>query len=93
METRREFLTKLAAASAASAPFSTFSLAIPATGPRGGGATLSPAAEQDLRDGALYRSPKIYYGVCYYPEAWDESRWETDVQMMREAGFNIARLA
>jgi len=93
METRREFLTKLAAASAASAPFSTFSLAIPATGPRGGGATLSPPAEQDLRDGALYRSPKIYYGVCYYPEAWDESRWETDVQMMREAGFNIARLA
>ncbi len=48
---------------------------------------------QDFRGGALYRSPKIFFGVDYYPEAWVESRWETDVKMMREAGFNIARLA
>ena len=88
MENRREFLAKLAVASAALAPTRTFSFAAPLTG-------RAPAEgpSQDLRDGALYRSPKIYYGACYYPEAWDESRWETDVQMMREAGFNIARLA
>lgn len=35
----------------------------------------------------------FYFGVDYYPEHWPESRWETDAQMMKEAGFNVARLA
>ena len=25
------------------------------------------------------------YGCAYYPEAWPESRWETDMRLMREA--------
>ncbi len=46
-----------------------------------------------FRGGALYHSPKIFFGADYYPDAWDESRWETDVKMMRDAGFNIVRMA
>jgi len=95
VQNRRVFLVKLAAASAALAPFNTFTFPIPGERP-GGAEAQAPSGEgatQDLRNGALYRSPKIFFGVCYYPEAWDEARWETDVQMMREAGFNIVRMA
>ena len=35
----------------------------------------------------------FYFGVDYYPEHWDESRWETDAQMMHDAGINVVRLA
>jgi beta-galactosidase len=35
----------------------------------------------------------MYIGVDYYPEHWPEERWETDARMMREAGFNVVRLA
>ncbi|GAB4533877.1 MAG: beta-galactosidase [Anaerolineae bacterium] len=34
----------------------------------------------------------LYYGCDYYPEHWPESRWVTDAQLMREAGFNVARI-
>ncbi len=33
------------------------------------------------------------FGVCYYPEHWPEERWETDAQMMAEAGIKIVRIA
>jgi beta-galactosidase len=36
---------------------------------------------------------RIYVGADYYPEHWPEERWETDLRLMREAGFNIARVA
>jgi beta-galactosidase len=35
----------------------------------------------------------FYFGVDYYPEQWEQSRWSTDVQLMREAGVNVVRLA
>lgn len=35
----------------------------------------------------------MYIGVDYYPEHWPTERWETDAQMMRDAGFNIVRMA
>lgn len=35
----------------------------------------------------------MYIGVDYYPEHWPRERWETDAQLMKEAGFNIVRLA
>lgn len=31
-------------------------------------------------------------GVCYYPEHWDESRWETDARRMRELGISFVRI-
>ena len=43
-----------------------------------------------------YLFPKdggIYVGADYYPEHWPEDRWETDLQMMQDAGFNIVRVA
>ncbi len=35
----------------------------------------------------------MYIGVDYYPEHWPEERWEYDIQLMKEAGFNVVRLA
>lgn len=35
----------------------------------------------------------MYFGAAYYPEHWSEERWETDVKMMKEAGFNVVRMA
>ena len=35
---------------------------------------------------------KMPVGVDYYPEHWPEERWETDLQLMKEAGFNIVRV-
>lgn len=35
----------------------------------------------------------MYIGVDYYPEHWPADRWETDAQMMRDASFNIVRVA
>jgi beta-galactosidase len=35
----------------------------------------------------------MYVGVDYYPEHWPPERWETDLRMMKEAGFNIVRVA
>ncbi len=36
---------------------------------------------------------KFAFGVDYYPEQWDETRWKIDAQLMLEAGFNTVRLA
>jgi len=34
----------------------------------------------------------FFLGVDYYPEEWPQSMWDQDVNLMSEAGFNIARL-
>ncbi len=47
----------------------------------------SPTADTFGGDG------HIYIGVDYYPEHWPKERWETDVRLMRDAGFNVVRLA
>jgi beta-galactosidase len=35
----------------------------------------------------------MYVGVDYYPEHWQKERWATDAKLMKEAGFNVVRLA
>lgn len=35
----------------------------------------------------------FFFGTDYYPEHWPEERWPHDVQLMKDAGFNVARLA
>ena len=35
----------------------------------------------------------MHVGVDYYPEHWPKQRWPTDLALMREAGFNLVRLA
>ena len=36
---------------------------------------------------------KLRTGVDYYPEHWDKSLWKSDVELMKEAGVNIVRMA
>lgn len=33
------------------------------------------------------------FGVCYYPEHWDEERIETDISLMKDIGISYVRLA
>jgi beta-galactosidase len=35
---------------------------------------------------------KFIFGADYYPEAWPESRWEKDAEMMQAAGINFVRI-
>lgn len=35
----------------------------------------------------------FYFGVDYYPEQWPEERWSIDARLMKEANFNVVRLA
>ena len=32
-------------------------------------------------------------GVCYYPEHWDRSLWESDIRRMKAAGITVVRSA
>ena len=34
----------------------------------------------------------FHFGVCYYPEAWDHSRYRSDVDRIADAGFNYVRM-
>ncbi len=36
---------------------------------------------------------RIHIGSSYYPEHWEESHWENDINLMKEAGFTVARMA
>ena len=54
------------------------------------------AAEAQRPSAQEYLFPKdggMYVGADYYPEHWPQERWETDLRMMKEAGFNIVRVA
>lgn len=35
----------------------------------------------------------IRFGTDYYPEHWDEERWETDAKLMKDMGLNVVRMA
>jgi beta-galactosidase len=36
--------------------------------------------------------PAILLGTSWYPEQWPESRWETDLALMQQAGVRVTRL-
>jgi len=38
-------------------------------------------------------APPIAFGVAWYPEHWPEERWDTDLALMKAAGFNTVRIA
>lgn len=40
-----------------------------------------------------WNNGRFIYGVDYYPEAWDESQWEKDAEMMQAAHINFVRMA
>ncbi len=35
----------------------------------------------------------MYFGADYYPEHWPKERWAVDAKLMKEAGFNLIRVA
>ena len=35
----------------------------------------------------------MYFGADYYPEHWPRERWDVDAKLMKEAGFNLIRVA
>ncbi|MFI3214819.1 MAG: beta-galactosidase [Eubacteriales bacterium] len=40
-----------------------------------------------------FKWDKISLGVCYYPEHWDESLWQSDLTRMKEVGIDTIRIA
>ncbi|MEL7119117.1 MAG: beta-galactosidase, partial [Bacteroidota bacterium] len=36
---------------------------------------------------------KLYYGVAYYPEAWDFETLDDDITLMKEANINVVRMS
>jgi len=45
------------------------------------------------RQQALAPGRAMLIGADYYPEHWPRERWETDAKLMKEAAFNVVRLA
>lgn len=41
----------------------------------------------------LLDGTKFTLGVCYYPEHWPETMWETDLARMLESGIEVVRVA
>ncbi len=39
------------------------------------------------------QAENIHFGVDYYPEHWDRTRWETDAKLMQEMGIQVVRMA
>jgi beta-galactosidase len=57
------------------------------------GATTLCSAQRPTDKFLFPEDDGIYVGADYYPEHWPEDRWSTDLAMMKQAGFNIVRVA
>src|SRR3546814_4321506 len=49
-------------------------------------------ADFPARATAYVDRPAIAVGVAWYPEQWPESRWDTDLALMKATEFNTVRL-
>ncbi|WP_347304586.1 beta-galactosidase (plasmid) [Croceibacterium sp. TMG7-5b_MA50] len=54
--------------------------------------TTPPLADAAWNATRFADRPAIAMGAAWYPEHWPEERWETDLQLMRAAGFNTVRV-
>ncbi|MBO5486900.1 MAG: beta-galactosidase [Eubacterium sp.] len=45
-----------------------------------------------MKDRSLH-TDHITLGVCYYPEHWEESLWDDDLERMKEYGIEVIRIA
>jgi beta-galactosidase len=52
---------------------------------------LNAQTRQDVN--VMPATGDMLIGVDYYPEHWPKERWETDLKLMKAAGFNVVRLA
>ena len=41
----------------------------------------------------IINGKNLVLGTCYYPEHWDRSLWEEDLNRMLEAGIRVIRIA
>lgn len=39
-----------------------------------------------------FKGNEFLFGVCYYPEHWEEALWEDDFRRIKETGFNVVRM-
>ncbi|MDF2923753.1 MAG: beta-galactosidase [Paenibacillaceae bacterium] len=39
-----------------------------------------------------FQTNEFLYGVCYYPEHWDEALWDEDFRRIKEMGMNVVRM-
>jgi beta-galactosidase len=53
-------------------------------------AVLLPASS--MSQSTAPAPPAILLGTSWYPEQWPESRWETDLALMQQAGVHVVRL-
>jgi beta-galactosidase len=51
------------------------------------------AAGSTLSHRRPWRTERFWFGVCYYPEHWDEATRAGDAERMSAAGINVVRLA
>ncbi len=56
-------------------------------------AVIGSANATAARQQVLAPDRPMLIGVDYYPEHWPMERWETDANLMQQAGFNVVRLA
>lgn len=38
------------------------------------------------------QSSRLWLGAAWYPEQWPQSHWERDLELMKQAGFNVVRV-
>ena len=41
----------------------------------------------------IINGERFVMGTCYYPEHWDSSLWEDDLERMLQAGIEVIRIA
>jgi len=46
-----------------------------------------------ILNASAQNAPPILLGTAWYPEQWPESRWETDLTLMQQAGIHMVRVA
>ncbi len=51
-----------------------------------------PSVRRRRAGGHQRGSDALMLGVCYYPEHWDEARWQTDARRMAEMGIRYVRI-
>ncbi|MEO1969306.1 MAG: beta-galactosidase [Sphingomonadaceae bacterium] len=52
----------------------------------------APVSADWARATRFANKPSFAFGAAWYPEQWPETRWDTDLTLMRKAGFNTVRI-
>jgi beta-galactosidase len=69
-----------------------FSLRNLAPGLLAGAFVVSVAVSSIAQAPALPPPPPLLLGTAWYPEQWPESRWDTDLALMQQAGIRMVRV-